>query len=150
MRTRSFRSNISQMSDDDKTAWILNTLTEIETLDDRLKKYSRKIMKLDKENHKLKDEIQHLTAQLGMNDDDMQSNNASNASNDQVDVDVDVDMEELDPRTPSPRTPHLSPVKTEDVIRSVKRRLKMTPRGRTRTRRHANRGGGNKSRKKCM
>ena len=147
MRTRSFRSNISQMSEDDKMAWILNALTEIETLDDRLKKYSRKIMKLDKENHKLKDEIQHLTAQLGMNDDDMQS---SNASNDQVDVDVDVDMEELDPRTPSPRTPHLSPVKTEDVIRSVKRRLKMTPRGRTRTRRHANRGGGNKSRKKCM
>ena len=147
MRTRSFRSNISQMSEDDKMAWILNALTEIETLDDRLKKYSRKIMKLDKENHKLKDEIQHLTAQLGMNEDDMQS---SNASNDQVDVDVDVDMEELDPRTPSPRTPHLSPVKTEDVIRSVKRRLKMTPRGRTRTRRHANRGGGNKSRKKCM
>jgi chromosome segregation ATPase len=135
------------MSEDDKMAWILNALTEIETLDDRLKKYSRKIMKLDKENHKLKDEIQHLTAQLGMNEDDMQS---SNASNDQVDVDVDVDMEELDPRTPSPRTPHLSPVKTEDVIRSVKRRLKMTPRGRTRTRRHANRGGGNKSRKKCM
>jgi chromosome segregation ATPase len=135
------------MSEDDKMAWILNALTEIETLDDRLKKYSRKIMKLDKENHKLKDEIQHLTAQLGMNDDDMQS---SNASNDQVDVDVDVDMEELDPRTPSPRTPHLSPVKTEDVIRSVKRRLKMTPRDRTRTRRHANRGGGNKSRKKCM
>ena len=137
MRTRAFRSNISQMSDDAKTGWILNAITEIETLDDKLKVLRRKIMKLHKENNELKDENQRLNMQLGTNQIESQSGNDG--------ADVNVDIEELDVDTPSPRTPHLSPVNTEDVIRSVKRRLKMTPR--SRSRRHANRGGGNKSRK---
>lgn len=141
MRTRAFRSNISQMSDDAKTGWILNAITEIETLDDKLKVLRRKIMKLHKENNELKDENQRLNMQLGTNQLELQSGNDG--------ADVNVDIEELDVDTPSPRTPHLSPVNTEDVIRSVKRRLKMTPRSRSRSRRrrHANRGGGNKSRK---
>jgi len=139
MRTRAFRSNISQMSDDAKTGWILNAITEIETLDDKLKILRRKIMKLHKENNELKDENQRLNMQLGTNQLELQSGNDG--------ADVNVDIEELDVDTPSPRTPHLSPVNTEDVIRSVKRRLKMTPHSRSRRRRHANRGGGNKSRK---
>jgi len=139
MRTRAFRSNISQMSDDAKTGWILNAITEIETLDDKLKVLRRKIMKLHKENNELKDENQRLNMQLGTNQLELQSGNDG--------ADVNVDIEELDVDTPSPRTPHLSPVNTEDVIRSVKRRLKMTPRSRSRSRRHSNRGGGNKSRK---
>ena len=68
------------------------------------------------------------------------------------------DIEQDDLHTPSPPPPHLSPVKTADVIKSVKRRMgwkktpsprtprtHKTPRTRNRHRANANRGGANKS-----
>ena len=37
MKTRGFKSNISQMSDKEKTEWILNAVDEIEKSDNKLK-----------------------------------------------------------------------------------------------------------------
>ncbi len=135
MKTRGFKSNISQMSDKEKTEWILNAMDEIEKSDDKLKVLNRKINELHKENQELKKENRHLTRQLASNQPEMQT-------------------EEDDLHTPSPPLPHLSPVKTADVIKSVKRRMgwKKTPSPRThktprsnRRRANANRGGANKS-----
>lgn len=141
MRTRGFKLNISQMSDEKKTKMILDQMDEIEKLNDKLKVLYRKIMRLHTENKELKQENQHLTTQLALNQPEMPSEN-----------DVHVE-EEADLHTPSPPPPHLSPVKTADVIKSVKRRMgwKKTPSPRThktprtRNRRRANRGGANKS-----
>lgn len=148
MKTRGFKSNISQMSDEEKTEWILNAINEIEKLDDKLKVLNRKIIKLHKENQELKKENQHLTTQLASNQPEMQTEN-----------DIHVE-EEADLHTPSPPPPHLSPVNTADVIKSVKRRMgwkktpsprtprtHKTPHTRNRRRANANRGGANKSRK---
>jgi hypothetical protein len=143
MKTRGFKSNISQMSDEKKTEWILNAINEIEKSDDKLKVLNRKIIKLHKENQELKKENQELKKE---NQPEMSSEN-----------DVHVE-EEADLHTPSPPPPHLSPVKTDDVIKSVKRRMgwkktpsprtprtHKTPRTRNRRRANANRGGANKS-----
>ncbi len=133
MLTRSFRTNVSQMSSKEKTEWIMKAINEIETLEDKLKTYRRKIINLNTQNQELKDENKHLAAQLGTT--------SNQYEGEQMD----------DARTPSPRTPHLSPVKTEDVIKSVERRLNMTPRSRSpsRSRSHtrAKKGGSKKSRK---
>lgn len=130
IKTRGFKSNISEMSGKEKTEWIINAIDEIEKLNDKLKVLNRKIIELHKENQELKQENQHLTTQLASNQPEMQT-------------------EEDDLHTPSPPPPHLSPVNTADVIRSVKRRMgwKKTPSPRTRNRRraNANRGGANKS-----
>jgi chromosome segregation ATPase len=133
MKTRGFKSNISQMSDKEKTEWILNAMDEIEKSDDKLKVLNRKIMKLHKENKELKQENQHLTAQLASNQPEMQA-----------DDDV-YHIEEDDLHTPSPPPPHLSPVNTADVIKSVKRRMgwKKTPSHRTP--RNMNLDGGKKN-----
>lgn len=131
MRTRGFRSNIAQMPDEEKTSWILNAITEIENLDDKLKILRRKIMKLHKENQELKHENHRLNAQVGSNAVEMH-------------IEDDVRTEDMAMQTPPPPTPHLSPVNTDDVIKSVKRRLKMSPR--SRNRRRAIKGGA-KSRK---
>ena len=50
MNTRIFRTEISQMSSEKKTEWILNAITEIERLEDELKVCRRQILKLDKKN----------------------------------------------------------------------------------------------------
>jgi hypothetical protein len=117
------------MSSKEKTEWIMNAVNEIETLEDKLKTYRRKIINLNRQNQELKDENKHLAAQLGTT--------SNQYEGEQMD----------DERTPSPRTPHLSPVKTEDVIKSVKRRLNMTPRSRSRSHTRAKKGGSKKSRK---
>jgi hypothetical protein len=41
MLTRSFRTNVSQMSSKEKTEWIMKAVNEIETLEDKLKTYRR-------------------------------------------------------------------------------------------------------------
>ena len=146
MKTRGFKSNISQMSDKEKTEWILNAIDEIETSNGKLKVLNRKIINLHKENQELKKENQHLTTQLASNQSEMQSKDDIH------------DIEQDDLHTPSPPPPHLSPVKTADVIKSVKRRMgwkktpsprtprtHKTPRTRNRHRANANRGGANKS-----
>ena len=150
MKTRGFKSNISQMSDKEKTEWILNAVDEIEKSDNKLKVLNRKIIKLHEENQELKKENQHLTRQLALNQPEMQP---------EMQSEDDIhDIEEDDLHTPSPPPPHLSPVKTADVIKSVKRRMgwkktpsprtprtHKTPRTRNRRRANANRGGANKS-----
>ena len=150
MKTRGFKSNISQMSDKEKTEWILNAIDEIEKSDNKLKVLNRKIIKLHEENQELKKENQHLTRQLALNQPEMQP---------EMQSEDDIhDIEEDDLHTPSPPPPHLSPVKTADVIKSVKRRMgwkktpsprtprtHKTPRTRNRRRANANRGGANKS-----
>ena len=144
MKTRGFKSNISQMSDKEKTEWILNAVDEIEKSDNKLKVLNRKIIKLHEENQELKKENQHLTRQLASNQPEMQP---------EMQSEDDIhDIEEDDLHTPSPPPPHLSPVKTADVIKSVKRRMgwkktpsPRTPRTRNRRRANANRGGANKS-----
>ena len=150
MKTRGFKSNISQMSDKEKTEWILNAVDEIEKSDNKLKVLNRKIIKLHEENQELKKENQHLTRQLALNQPEMQP---------EMQAQDDIhDIEEDDLHTPSPPPPHLSPVKTADVIKSVKRRMgwkktpsprtprtHKTPRTRNRRRANANRGGANKS-----
>lgn len=146
MKTRGFKSNISQMSDKEKTEWILNAIDDIETSNGKLKVLNRKIINLHKENQELKKENQHLTTQLASNQSEMQSKDDIH------------DIEQDDLHTPSPPPPHLSPVKTADVIKSVKRRMgwkktpsprtprtHKTPRTRNRHRANANRGGANKS-----
>ena len=143
MKTRGFKSNISQMSDKEKTEWILNAIDDIETSNGKLKVLNRKIINLHKEN-------QHLTTQLASNQSEMQSEMQSK--------DDIHDIEQDDLHTPSPPPPHLSQVKTADVIKSVKRRMgwkktpsprtprtHKTPRTRNRHRANANRGGANKS-----
>ncbi len=150
MKTRGFKSNISQMSDKEKTEWILNAIDDIETLNGKLKVLNRKIINLHKEKQELKKENQHLTTQLASNQSEMQSEMQSK--------DDIHDIEQDDLHTPSPPPPHLSPVKTADVIKSVKRRMgwkktpsprtprtHKTPRTRNRHRANANRGGANKS-----
>jgi predicted RNase H-like nuclease (RuvC/YqgF family) len=119
------------MSSKEKTEWIMKAVNEIETLEDKLKTYRRKIINLNTQNQELKDENKHLAAQLGTT--------SNQYEGEQMD----------DERTPSPRTPHLSPVKTEDVIKSVKRRLNMTPRSPSRSHSHTRvkKGGSKKSRK---
>ena len=146
MKTRGFKSNISQMSDEKKTEWILNAIDDIETSNGKLKVLNRKIINLHKENQELKKENQHLTTQLASNQSEMQSKDDIH------------DIEQDDLHTPSPPPPHLSPVNTADFIKSVKRRMgwkktpsprtprtHKTPRTRNRRRANANRGGANKS-----
>ena len=94
-------------------------------------------------NSELKQEIQHLSTQLASNQPEMQR---------EMQVETDIhDIKQDNLHTPSPPPPHLSPVNTDDVIRSVKRRLwrktpsPRTPRTRNRRRANANRGGANKS-----
>ena len=72
MQTRTFQSKVSQMSGEKKTEWILNAVTEIENLEDKLKVLRRKIFELHKENNELKGENQRLNAQLEMNPDVIQ------------------------------------------------------------------------------
>ena len=60
MNTRRFRTEISQMSSEKKTEWILNAITEIERLEDELKVCRRQILKLDKKNNELNDDSQGL------------------------------------------------------------------------------------------
>jgi chromosome segregation ATPase len=143
MKTRGFKSNISQMSDEKKTKLILDLIDEVEKSNDKQKVLNRKIIKLHKENQELKQEIQHLSTQLASNQPEMQR---------EMQVETDIhDIKQDNLHTPSPPPPHLSPVNTDDVIRSVKRRLwrktpsPRTPRTRNRRRANANRGGANKS-----
>lgn len=142
MRTRGFRSNIAQMPGEEKTSWILNALSEIENLDDKLKILRRKIIKLHKENQELKDENQRLHAQL-------ESNKVSENSGLDESIMDDVNVEHV-MHTPSPPTPHLSPIKTDDLMKSINRKIfrMNSPRSRSRSRanKRGNRGG-NKSRK---
>ena len=72
-RNRRFRTEISQMSGEKKTEWILNAITEIERSEDELKVCRRQIFKLNKKNNELKDENQRLNAQLEMNQTVIQS-----------------------------------------------------------------------------
>jgi hypothetical protein len=72
MQTRTFQSQVSQMSDEKKTEWILNAVTEIDNLEDKLKVLRRKILELHKENKELMDENRRLNAQLEMNPDVIQ------------------------------------------------------------------------------
>lgn len=136
--TRGFKSNISQMSDKEKIEWIFNAMDDIEKSDYKLKVLHRKIMKLHEENRELKQEIQHLNAQFASNQPEMQYQNDLH----------DIEQDYL--HTPSPPSPHLSPVNTADVIKSVKRRLRWrkTPSPRTRNHRRANANNGG-ARKSC-
>lgn len=142
MKTRGFKSNISQMSDEKKTKLILDLIDEVEKSNDKQKVLNRKIIKLHKENQELKQENQHLSTQLASNQREIQS-----------EIQVETDIQD-NLHTPSPPPPHLSPVNTDDVIKSVKRRLwrktpsprtHKTPRTRNRRRANANKGGANTS-----
>ena len=84
MKTRGFKSNISQMSDEKKTEWILKAVVDIEKLEDQLKVYGRQIYNLNEKNKELTDENRRLSAQLEMNQTVIQSGDSDdNDDNDE-------------------------------------------------------------------
>ena len=110
-RNRRFRTEISQMSGENKTEWILNAITEIERLDDELKVCRRQIFKLDKKNNELKDENQRLNAQPEMNETVIQSDddNDDNDDNDEQPLDADTPEKIFTPRKYRERTSTSTP-----------------------------------------
>ena len=66
-RNRRFITEISQMSGEKKTEWILKAVVDIEKLEDQLKVYGRQIYNLNEKNKELADENRRLSAQLEMN-----------------------------------------------------------------------------------
>jgi hypothetical protein len=72
-RNRRFKTEISQMSGEKKTEWILKAVVDIEKLEDQLKVYGRQIYNLNEKNKELTDENRRLSAQLEMNQTVIQS-----------------------------------------------------------------------------
>lgn len=83
-RNRRFITEISQMSGEKKTEWILKAVVDIEKLEDQLKVYGRQIYNLNEKNKELTDENRRLSAQLEMNQTVIQSGDSDdNDDNDE-------------------------------------------------------------------
>jgi hypothetical protein len=92
-RNRRFKTEISQMSGEKKTEWILKAVVDIEKLEDQLKVYGRQIYNLNEKNKELTDENRRLSAQLEMNQTVIQS-----GDNDEQPPDADTPEKIFTPR----------------------------------------------------
>ena len=101
MKTRNLRfiTEISQMSGEKKTEWILKAVVDIEKLEDQLKVCGRQIYNLNEKNKELTDENRRLSAQLEMNQTVIQSGD-SDDSDDSDDNDDNDEQQPPDANTP--------------------------------------------------
>ena len=87
-RNRRFITEISQMSGEKKTEWILKAVVDIEKLEDQLKVYGRQIYNLNEKNKELTDENRRLSAKLEMNQTVISDDNDDNDEQQPPDADT--------------------------------------------------------------